>query len=469
MPDVHVRYAAPDTVGRFMDSDDFVRVIVGPVGSGKSSGCIMEILRRAREQAPGPDGLRRTRFAIIRNTYPELRDTTRKTFEQWVPDALGRWHEVPFTFHMRFGDVDCEVLFRALDRPGDIKKLLSLELTGAYINEAREVPREVFEVLQTRVGRYPSKAQGGPTWFGIWGDTNPWPVGHWAHELFNTGKLPPGHAIFEQPDGLGPDAENVENLPDGYYDRLCNGKDSEWVEEYVRGKYPKRSKGSIYGDLIAAVEARGGVCDFVHEKDGIFVTFDLGISDSTAMWWWRLNAHGAVDFVDWYEASGKGISHFFDVLEERKQTHGFVYQKLLLPHDARARTLVTGTSVQDSFIERYPSLTAITPELSIEDGIGALRWLLERPVRFHDRARGGLKPLRNYRYAWDAEKQVFSKKPVHDLNSHSADAARYVAVMAKVAEMLTRKEEPKRAPPARDISSFSLDELWDTAPSAGRR
>ena len=129
-----VTYTAPATLSRFLDSDAFVRCVIGPVGSGKSSVSVMEILIRAAAQAKGPDGKRRTRFAVIRNTYSQLRDTTRKTFEEWIPSELGTWNEQSFSFTIQKGDIDCEVLFRALDRPEDVKKLLSLELTGAYIN-----------------------------------------------------------------------------------------------------------------------------------------------------------------------------------------------------------------------------------------------------------------------------------------------------------------------------------------------
>ena len=115
---------------------------------------------------------------------------------------------------MRFNDIDCEVLFRSLDRPEDIKKLLSLELTGAYINEAREVPKQVLDMLSSRVGRYPSPAQGGATWFGIWMDTNPWHAGHWGARYFES--APAEHArAFRQPGGRSVEAENVEHLPAG--------------------------------------------------------------------------------------------------------------------------------------------------------------------------------------------------------------------------------------------------------------
>lgn len=445
MSALEINYEAPPTVARFMDSDAFVRCLVGPLGSGKSSGCIMEIVRRAAEQARSPrDGLRHTRFAVIRNTGPQLQDTTRKTFEQWIPEILGKWKESDFEFHMCFGDVDCEVLFRALDRPADVRKVLSLDLTGAYINEAREIAKEVVDGLQARVGRFPAKKDGGPTWFGIWMDTNPWHVSHWGYKLFKA--APPGHEVFEQPGGRAANAENVENLPPGYYARLVHGKDSEWVEEYVDGKYPASDKGSVYGDLLGKLEAAGGVSEFDHPNDGVFATFDLGVSDATSIWWWRLtNEKGKrrVDLIDWYEASGEGAAHYFDVLEKR----GYRYQKIWLPHDARARTFQTGLSTVQLFDDRFPDLVAIGPELSIEDGIRAGRWMLEQPMRIHARCEAGLEKLRAYRYMWDEERKVFSKKPLHDFASHTADGYRYIACEVQTSEIMTQPNAPTKKGP----------------------
>lgn len=232
----HINYTPPVTLARFLQSSLFVRAIMGPVGSGKSSVCAIEILRRAAEQLPGPDGFRRTRFAIIRNTYRELQDTTRKTFEEWVPLDLGKWSEADLTFYLSFDDVRCEVLFRALDRPEDVRKLLSLELTGAWINEAREVPKPVFDMIQGRVGRYPSRNQGGPTWYGVWLDTNPPDRDHWFYRVFEELR-PAEHILFRQPSALSETAENRENLPPRYYERLVAGKDDDWVKVFVHGEY----------------------------------------------------------------------------------------------------------------------------------------------------------------------------------------------------------------------------------------
>jgi len=121
-----ITYVAPPTMKRFHRSPAFYRGVLGPVGSGKSTGCCFEIFRRAQEQQLSPvDNIRHTRFVIVRNTYRELADTTVKTWLDWFPEQLfGRFSKSDMTHNMKFGDVQCEVLFRALDRPDDVKKLL---------------------------------------------------------------------------------------------------------------------------------------------------------------------------------------------------------------------------------------------------------------------------------------------------------------------------------------------------------
>src|SRR5215469_3538271 len=135
-------YADAPTIEDFAVSDAFIRALMGPFGSGKTSACINEIVRRARKQKAGPDGIRHTRWAVIRNTYGELKTTTMNSFFMWQPEAYcGRHYVADHRYVMnREPNLDCEVMFLALDRPDHVKKLLSLELTGAFVNEAREIP-----------------------------------------------------------------------------------------------------------------------------------------------------------------------------------------------------------------------------------------------------------------------------------------------------------------------------------------
>jgi hypothetical protein len=236
-----VSYVASKTMTQFHDSDAFVRCIMGPIGSGKSVASIMEMMIKSCEQAPAEDGVRRTRWAVIRNTYRELADTTMQSFFDWFPKETGFWRamDMKFTFLQALPDgtsIEAEFLFRALDKPDDIKKLLSLELTGGWVNEAREAPKAVIDMLIGRLGRYPNKRDGGPTWFGLIMDTNNPDSDHWMYKLFEEDK-PENHAVFHQPSGTSPEAENLENLPDGYYINMQSGKDQEWINVYVHGLY----------------------------------------------------------------------------------------------------------------------------------------------------------------------------------------------------------------------------------------
>jgi len=200
-----VVYVATHTGAKFHKSESFVRAIIGPIGSGKSVACCWEIFRKACAQKAHTDGIRRSRWVV---TMP-LEDGT---------------------------IVQYEVLFRALDKPDDIKKLLSLELTGGFLNECREIPKQVLDMLIGRVGRYPSPMQGGASWWGVIMDTNPPDSDHWFHKLFEE-DLPEDFAVFHQPSGVSPEAENVEHLPAKYYERMSHGKDPEWIKVYVHGEY----------------------------------------------------------------------------------------------------------------------------------------------------------------------------------------------------------------------------------------
>src|SRR5262249_9481930 len=140
------------------------------------------------------------------------------------------------THRVTTGEIDMEILFLALDREEDQRKLLSLELTGAWVNEAREIPKVIIDTLTGRVGRFPSKMQGGCTWSGIILDTNPPDDQSWWYRLAEEA-TPIKWQFFRQPAGDGPDAENLENLPPDYYGRLIGGKDDDWIKVYVKGEY----------------------------------------------------------------------------------------------------------------------------------------------------------------------------------------------------------------------------------------
>ena len=251
------------------------------------------------------------------------------------------------------------------------------------------------------------------------------------------------------------DEERADGMPEAMVrqEYLC-----DWTAANV---------GAVFGDLVEALEKQGRVVDFKHEKDGVFTSWDLGLRDATSIWFWRLNAQGMPDVIDFYEANGKPLSHFLDVVDGR----GYSYFMHWLPHDARAGTLQTGVSTVEQFSARWGNeKIAITPELSIADGIQAARWLLQQPMRIHTRCEDGIESLRQYHYLWDDDKKVFGLKPEHDWSSNAADAFRYLALAVKYSEIMSRPKEVAKPRYTRQLDgSFTLDELFEDRERALRR
>jgi hypothetical protein len=231
-------YSDVPTLKKFTVDNSRVRMVMGAFGSGKSSACVFDIMRRANEQKPSPDGIRRSRWAVVRNSYMQLKDTTIKTFHDWFPPRLfGEYRITDHTYIItKFPNVHLEILFRALDRPDQVSNLLSLELTGAWFNEAREIPMTIIDTMDSRIGRYPSERDGGPSWYGMIMDTNPPDDGSMLYKRFEVIR-PENWKIFKQPSGLSAHAENTTHLPKDYYIKLAKGKDEMYKRIYIDGQY----------------------------------------------------------------------------------------------------------------------------------------------------------------------------------------------------------------------------------------
>jgi len=271
---------------------------------------------------PNASRERKTRWAVIRNSYRELQDTTLNTFWDWIPRDLGLYKAQDVKYHLRspLADgtiLDMEILFRALDKPSDVKKLLSLELTGAFINEAREVPKQILDMLMGRVGRYPNKRDGGPTWWGVIMDTNPPDSDHWIYKVFEEDK-PENYEIFKQPSGLSSAAENIENLPPKYYQNMIPGKDQEWVNIYVHGKYGFMTDGNpVYLEYNDDVHYVPHVLEPVKGKD-LFVGIDFGLTPAAAI---AQEINGQWRFIDEITSRDMGALRFGEFLGKHLRRH----------------------------------------------------------------------------------------------------------------------------------------------------
>lgn len=248
-----IDFIAPPVCSAFMSSEAFFRLLAGPVGSGKTTTVLMELLRRACEQWPSPDNIRHTRFAICRQTLSQLKNTVLKDAVAWF-HPIAQWKVSESTLYFNFTDVQSEWLLLPLETPEDQRRLLSLQLTGVMLNEAIETDVDLIGPITGRCGRYPGPAMGGCKWYGIVADTNMPPEGTpWHTTMENP---PDDMQIFFQPGGLQDGAENLNYLlqtPDSlklpfdhperirlgrlYYERLARNRNRDWVDRYVHAKY----------------------------------------------------------------------------------------------------------------------------------------------------------------------------------------------------------------------------------------
>ncbi len=317
--DISIRYAASKTLGAFHASDKFVRGVMGPIGSGKSVGCCAEIIWRAMRQEPDEDGIRRSRWAAIRNTYPELKTTTLRTWMDWYGHATTLRMDQPITATVRFGDVELELIFLSVDRPEHIKKLLSLDLTGVWINEAREIRKTTLDAAGGRVGRYPSMINGpGPTWSGVIMDTNPPGDDHWWYKLAEEDR-PEGYQFFRQPSALlkvrtgvyipNPAAENVKHHKLGYdyWMRQLPGKREEWIKVYILGQYGTVLDGkAVYPEYRDEYHCAGDILEPLRGV-GLILGWDYGRTPSCIVG--QMTARGQLRCIDEFvvDATGEGM------------------------------------------------------------------------------------------------------------------------------------------------------------------
>ncbi len=452
MPEPFIKRYAPagPTTASFHASPAFVRGLRGPIGSGKSVACSIDVVTRAQMQAPDTRNRRRTRWAIIRNTYGELRMTTMKTWHEWVPEDFGRKvNDAPFRHEIK-ADLpdgtlwDMEVWFIALDREDDVKKLLSLELTGAWVNEAREVPFAIVQALTGRVGRFPPKAEGGPSWRGIMMDTNPPDDQHWWYRKAEL-ERPKGWEFFAQPAGDSPEAENIQNLDEGYYDRLVSANDQDWVNVYVKGNYGFVKHGEpVYPGYVDNLHCAKEPIEPVPELP-LLIGGDPGLMPAIVLG--QQLSDGRWLLVDELCADGFGIQRFRAAANAWLRQHYGAWlqggRKITGWIDPAAGSRAAGDRDERATVDilREDSLidwrSAPLPDNALAPRLESVRLPLSRLIDGKpgilispkcERLRKGFNGGYHYRQIKTASGLMFQQEPVKNEFSHPHDALQYLMI-----------------------------------------
>tara|TARA_A100001391_G_scaffold52474_1_gene32094 strand:- start:1642 stop:2931 length:1290 start_codon:yes stop_codon:yes gene_type:complete len=417
-----------------------------------------------------------------------LKTTTLKTWLELFPEHIYGpvRNSPPITHHIKLpsregaAGIDLEVIFLALDQPKDVRKLLSLEVTGGWINEARELPKSIVDGLTHRVGRYPVKEDGGPTWRGVILDTNPCDDDHWIYRLSE--KEPPkgkfAWKFFRQPPGVfeakevpeempeaqgfvhsagkwwktNDKAENLNNLPVGYYEQLLGGKNLDWIRCYAEGKFTYVQEGkpvwSEYDDASmvddcqildgvpiqigldfgltpAAVFAQRtpkGVWNVLHE----LVTFDMGLERFCTLLKEDIDRFFPKHELQiWGDPAGMQRDQIFENTSfEHLKTHG-LFAKPTATNDFRTR--------REALAMPMTRLVENKPGFRIDRKCVRLRKSLSGGYHFK-------------RVAIGAGQERFRDTPNKNEHSHIGDAAGYCLLGGGEHRRMTKGNRPHLKP-----------------------
>ena len=195
-------------------------------------------------------------------------------------------------------------------------------------------------------------------------------------------------------------------------------------EQEMQCSFEAAVKGSYYSEMITKLEQVGRIGHFPFDPDEkVYVSADLGYTDSTAFWFWQITVDGPV-LIDYEEYSGKTLEFYFELLDGKH----YDYEKIYLPHDSKAKSLQTGRSTVEQFLDHgYPCM--VVPKLSIQHGIDAARLLMPQCRIDKVKCYSGIEALRAYSRSWNEKLQQFSDKPRHDWASNGSDSFRYFALV----------------------------------------
>jgi len=252
----------------FVLDQRFITGIMGPFGSGKTTSCILKIFQSPHLQNPGPDGVRRVRWCVVRDTYQQLETNVMNSWFTWFPKTKANWNGREMCHRLRFEylpndgrpayPIEIEMYFRAMGDQKAEQVLKGLELTGLWLNETDTLDKSVLRFGLPRTGRYPSMKMGGCQWSGVICDFNAPDVDNWTYDLFvdqtvlNETLSPEeideiraqlgqrfGIGFHRQPGGRSKDPlpENLRNLEKGYYEKQRLNMTESDVRRFIDNEF----------------------------------------------------------------------------------------------------------------------------------------------------------------------------------------------------------------------------------------
>ncbi len=243
-------------------------------------------------------------------------------------------------------------------------------------------------------------------------------------------------------------------IPPDALQRLKDTSDEESFEREMMCNFDAPLKGAIWGRLINKLRQDGMVTDVPHDTTRkVIASWDIGLRDDTAIWFWQVMPGGRVHLIDHESGSDIPLSEWLKSVNSKP----YDYEIQVIPHDAKQRDKNSGLSFQrNMYLAGLKSYCL--PKASPQTRIEAARQVLAVAMFDQSKCERGLDALALYQRKYDAEHHAFSKNPVHDWTSHSADAFGYGAEYIAVRLGMSRPETIRSSTHAR-MSTSQIDKL----------
>lgn len=254
-------------------------------------------------------------------------------------------------------------------------------------------------------------------------------------------------------------------LPQSELDAVAKQiSDDQYMQEY-ECSFEAAILGAFYGTEMRLAQDEKRITKVDYDPSlRTYTSWDLGYRDDTAIWWYQV-VRGEIHVIDFHAVSGASIKEIAKIVTDKP----YHYEKHYLPHDARAKTLAAqGKSIIEQLGE-YLGMTnmGIVPDLSVQDGIQAVRQTLPRCYFDEAKCRDGIEALRQYEREYDEDKKAFRATPKHNWCSHPADAFRMLAIAWRDEPMAPRpmSERPLIVGPG---NTATLNDMWASRPRPRR-
>jgi phage terminase large subunit len=388
------------------------RVLYGGRGGSKSWNIARALLLKGCEQT--------TRVLCAREFQTSIKDSVHKLLVDQISN-LGIEAHYEVTDRTIRGVNGTEFIFVGIkNNTNNVKSIEGIDI--AWVEEAQSVSPNSWNVLIPTIRKADSE---------IWISFNPeLPTDEtWKRFVLQ----PPENSVIQKINWSDnpwfPEVLDLER-------RALQGRDTEAYNNVWEGIPRQTVNGAIFAKEVTMAELEGRICNVPYDQTKpVHAIFDLGWADQTACWILQFIGQ-ETHLLRYFEDSQQTISYYMAKL----QSFGYLYDTIWLPHDAKAKSLGTGKSIEE-IVRATGMKVQILDRVPVVDSINAARTIFNKCYFDRQNTEEGLQCLRHYRYDVDPDTKMFSAKPLHDEYSHGADAFRYIGLMINE----PRKAQPQRA------------------------